>query len=878
MPEKKKNSETPLMTQYRAVKAQHPDSILFFRMGDFYEMFYEDAKTASKILGITLTTRGHGKGGDIPLAGFPYHALDTYLSKMIRAGYRVAICEQTEDPKLAKGIVKRDVVQVITPGTIMEDNLLDNNRNNYLASVNFNNELCGFSYADVTTGEFVVTELLSDQLKDQIQAVMPQEILVTEEFRGSVESMIAGRNSKPLITVRDSWHFSREYGYEILIKHFKTSSLKGFGCENLSAGIGAAGAVLNYLKETKKNELPHIRRLELLNSADYMVLDNSTRRNLEITTSIAEGDKQGSLLSIIDKTQTAMGGRTLVSWLNKPLIDKRQIDLRLEAVAELILEKDLRNEILKLLKQMGDLERLMTRVVMKRATPRDLAALGRCLELVAEIKKLLSDSGSIRIKEIYNQLDEVIEAADKIKNALTDRPPTTFTPGNVIRKGYNSELDKLIEAAFSGKEWILKLQQKERDRTGIPSLKVGYNKVFGYYIEVTKTHLNKVPENYIRKQTLVNAERYITQELKEMEETILKAEERMSDLEHSLFEELREFVSGYSEPVQHNGHLIGELDSYISFACTAEENRYARPVITETDFIRIKEGRHPVVENQLAAGEQFVPNDVLLNTDTDQLLIITGPNMAGKSTYIRQVGLIVLLAQIGSYVPAVEAEIGIVDRIFTRVGAQDNLSAGESTFLVEMNETANILNNATSKSLILLDEIGRGTSTFDGLSIAWAVAEYIHNKKSLKAKTLFATHYHELTELAMILPGVKNYNVAVREWGDSVVFLRKIVPGGCDHSYGIHVARLAGLPEEVINRAKQVLKNLEANELTPNSIPKLALGENLPLKVAEEQLSIFPSEEDAVSSRLKEIDINQLTPVEALKILDELIRLAFGKD
>jgi len=435
-----------------------------------------------------------------------------------------------------------------------------------------------------------------------------------------------------------------------------------------------------------------------------------------------------------------------------------------------------------------------------------------------------------------------------------------------------------MEAAFSGKEWILKLQQKERDRTGIPSLKVGYNKVFGYYIEVTKTHLNKVPENYIRKQTLVNAERYITQELKEMEETILKAEERMSDLEHSLFEELREFVSGYSEPVQHNGHLIGELDSYISFACTAEENRYARPAITETDFIRIKEGRHPVVENQLAAGEQFVPNDVLLNTDTDQLLIITGPNMAGKSTYIRQVGLIVLLAQIGSYVPAVEAEIGIVDRIFTRVGAQDNLSAGESTFLVEMNETANILNNATSKSLILLDEIGRGTSTFDGLSIAWAVAEYIHNKKSLKAKTLFATHYHELTELAMILPGVKNYNVAVREWGDSVVFLRKIVPGGCDHSYGIHVARLAGLPEEVINRAKQVLKNLEANELTPNSIPKLALGENLPLKVAEEQLSIFPAEEDAVTSRLKEIDINQLTPVEALKILDELIRLAFGKD
>ncbi|MCD6117334.1 DNA mismatch repair protein MutS [bacterium] len=862
------------MVQYRAVKAQYHDSILFFRMGDFYEMFYDDAKTASRVLGITLTSRGHGKVGDIPLAGFPYHALDTYLSKMIRAGYRVAICEQTEDPKLAKGVVKRGVVQVVTPGTIMEDNLLDTNRNNYLAAVTFGQETCGFSYADVTTGEFYVTEIGLSDLKEQLNAVMPREVLVSDGKVDFIDDLLNGQQSKPLVTVRDSWIFSREYGYEILLKHFKTASLKGFGCDDLNPGLGAAGAVLHYLKETKKNELPHIRQLFRVKTADYMVLDNSTRRNLEITSSMAEGGKEGSLLSIVDKTNTPMGGRTVVSWLNKPLIDRKGIELRLESVDELVREKDLRRGIVSFLKNMSDIERLITRIVMNRATPRDVAALGTTLELVSEMKKLLQNAKSIRLSQIFSDIDECSDISQKIKKALVDRPPTIFTPGNVIRQGYSIEFDELKEAAFSGKEWIVKLQKTERERTGIPSLKVGYNKVFGYYIEVTKTHLQKIPEDYIRKQTLVNAERFITQELKEMEETILKAEDKMAELEHTLFEELRDWVSESAEPVQRNGHLIGELDTYISFADTAEENRYIKPVITKSHEIRIKEGRHPVVEKQLPPGEQFIPNDVMLNTDSDQLLIITGPNMAGKSTFIRQAGLIVLLAQIGSFVPAVEAEIGIVDRIFTRVGAQDNLSAGESTFLVEMNETANILNNATPESLILLDEIGRGTSTFDGLSIAWAVAEYIHDNENLKAKTLFATHYHELTELALVLDGVKNYNVAVREWGDSVVFLRKIVPGGCDHSYGIHVARLAGLPKQVIERAREVLKNLEANELTPNSVPKMALGEHYPLKVAEEQLSIFPSTEEKIRNKLAEININEITPLEALQVLNDLIKSA----
>jgi len=879
MAEKKKKeaAETPLMLQYNKVKSKYSDAILFFRMGDFYEMFYDDAKVGSRILGITLTSRGHGKAGDIPLAGFPYHALDTYLSKMVRAGYRVAICEQTEDPKFAKGVVKRDVVQVVTPGTIMEDNLLDTNRNNYLVSLLCSDKICGFCYVDVTTGEFVVSEIDFSELSDQIQAVMPQEILVRDDQSDLIDSLLRGRKSRPLITLRDSWIFSREYGYEILLKHFKTASLKGFGCDDLNLGIGAAGAALHYLKETKKSELSHIRRLMRLNTEDYMVLDNSTRRNLEITLSMTEGGKEGSLLSIVDRTKTPMGGRTVVSWLNKPLIDQKSIAMRLESVDELVREKALRKDIVSLLKDIGDIERLVTRVVMRRATPRDLAALGRSLELTAEVKKRLEHVRSIKLSEIQSGLDGCPEVSDRIKEALVDRPPTTFTAGNVIRKGYSSELDELKEAAFSGKEWIIKLQKTERERTGIPSLKVGYNKVFGYYIEVTKTHLAKIPEHYIRKQTLVNAERFITQELKEMEEKILKAEENMTELEHTLFEELREYVAGFAEPVQNNGHLIGELDTFVSFAEAAEENRYVKPVVTKSGIIRIKEGRHPVVEKQLPPGEQFIPNDVLLNTDTDQLLIITGPNMAGKSTFIRQVGLIVLLAQIGSFVPAVEAEIGIVDRIFTRVGAQDNLSAGESTFLVEMNETANILNNATPKSLILLDEIGRGTSTFDGLSIAWAVAEYIHNNKNVRAKTLFATHYHELTELALVLKGVKNFNVAVREWGDKIVFLRKIVPGGCDHSYGIHVAKLAGLPEEVIERAKEVLSNLEANELTPNELPKMALGEHSPLKVAEEQLSIFPSAEEKITNSLKEININEITPLEALHVLDELIEMAQKK-
>jgi len=870
MAKKKKQSETPLMVQYNKVKARHTDTILFFRMGDFYEMFYDDAKTASKVLGITLTTRGHGKAGDIPLAGFPYHALDTYLAKMIRAGYRVAICEQTEDPKLAKGVVKRDVVQVVTPGTVLEENLLDTRRNSYIAAVAVTDDTCGFAYADISTGEFAVTEVPVNSLKEQMASVLPKEILCYGDLYEHISSLYAGQQEKPMLTRQDDWIFSREYGYELLVKHFKTASLKGFGCEDMSCGIGAAGAILHYLRETKKTELLHIRHLTRIHSASYMVLDSSTRKNLEITMSMAEGGKQGSLLSIIDRTSTAMGGRTIVSWLNKPLKDKQAIAVRLESVEELLQDRALRSGLIEILKPMADIERLAARVVMRRATPRDMRALARTLELVAECKETLGNVSSIRLGSIKTDLDPCNAVLEKIDSAMEDDPPNSFSPGSVIRKGYSAELDELKEAAFSGKEWVLALQKQEREHTGIPSLKVGYNKVFGYYIEVTKTHLNKVPDSYIRKQTLVNAERFITQDLKEMEEKILRAEEQMEAIERRLFDELRDFVAEYAEQIQNNGHLVGELDTCISFAETAEKNRYVKPVISDENILNITEGRHPVVEKQLPPEEQFIPNDAVLNVDTDQLLIITGPNMAGKSTYIRQVGLIVLMAQIGSFVPAVSAEIGIVDRIFTRVGAQDNLAAGESTFLVEMNETANILHNATGRSLILLDEIGRGTSTFDGLSIAWAVAEYIHNTGRVKAKTLFATHYHELTELALILPGVKNYNVAVREWGDSVVFLRKIVPGGCDHSYGIHVARLAGLPKKVIERAKEVLRNLEANELTPNSLPKMAMGAGSPLKVAEQQLTIFSAREDALKARLDEINIEEMTPIEALNALHEL--------
>ena len=861
------------MNQYNAVKAQYRDAVVFFRMGDFYEMFNEDAKTGAKVLGITLTSRGHGKAGDVPLAGFPYHALEGYLAKMIKAGYRVAICEQVEDPKLAKGIVKREVIQVVTPGTVTAESLLETKRKNFLSAIYWVDDLCGLASADMSTGEFIVTEFPIDHLLEELQSIAPSEILTSEDQAKEIEERIRMNGMMPVITKRDGWVFGRDYGVEILTKHFGTTSLKGFGCEGLDVGISAAGAVLNYLQETQKTELSHVRRLTRHDSGDFMNLDAATRRNLEITTSMMVGDREGTLLSIIDRTRTPMGGRTLSSWLSRPLNRIDPIRLRLDGVEELLGDRDVRIGLINLLKNVGDLERLITKVVTHRATPRDLLALSRTLSIVPEIKGYITAMTSDLLTNIEKNLQPCKEVTEKVVQALVDDPPVSFTEGGVIREGYSPELDELREIAFSGKDWIARLQKTERERTKIHSLKVGYNRVFGYYIEVTKPHFSKVPDDYIRKQTLVNAERFITPELKEMEEKVLKAEEKMASLEHALFDELRIFVAGFSEPIQEDGSAIGKLDCLLSLANVAEEYRYTKPEVNEGNQILIQEGRHPVVEQLLTPGEPFIPNGVCLDNEENQILIITGPNMAGKSTYIRQVGLIVLLAQIGSFVPATSAKISIVDRIFTRVGAQDNVAGGESTFLVEMNETANILNNATTKSLILLDEIGRGTSTFDGLSIAWAVAEYLHNDGRVQAKTLFATHYHELTELALILSRVKNYNVAVKEWGDHIVFLRKIVPGGCDHSYGIQVARLAGLPREVIERAKEVLHNLEANELTPNELPKLALGEHAPMKVAEPQLNMFAEEEQNIRNKLKTIDINSLTPLDALTKLNELRKL-----
>jgi len=870
---KSAKKDTPLMTQYYAVKNKHKDTIVFFRMGDFYEMFNEDAVTASKVLGITLTSRGHGKAGDVPLAGFPHHALEGYLAKMIKAGYRVAVCEQVEDPKEAKGIVKREVIQIVTPGTVTSENILELNRNNYLSALYKKDQTWGFSTADVSTGEFLVTEFNDDELLDEIESIRPSEILVPEAQKENLKQKLQANHMQVLLTDQEEWYFNREFGYELLTRHFGTTSLKGYGCEDLDPGISAAGAVLNYLKETQKNDLTHITALNLYTDDDFMHLDAATRRNLEITSSMMSGEKEGSLLSILDQTKTPMGGRTILSWLNRPLNQLKPICTRNESVEELYLDNQLREDLTLTLSKINDLERLLTKVVTNRATPKDVKGLSNSLKIIPSIKTALTNATSQLIRDINTILDPCKRLTDTIDHAIVENPPHQLVNGGIIKKGYNTEVDKLREIAFSGKDWIAKLQLKEKKSTNIPSLKIGFNKVFGYYIEVTKTHLSKIPEHYIRKQTLVNAERYITPELKEMEDKILNSEEKLIDLEKKLFNKLIKYIVTFSQKIQENGKRIGQLDSVLSLSLVAFQNRYIKPTIKNKNTIILKESRHPVVEKLLPPGEPFIPNDVKINNDTDQILIITGPNMAGKSTYIRQVGLITLMAQIGSFVPATSADIGIVDRIFTRVGAQDNLAGGESTFLVEMNETANILNNATPKSLILLDEIGRGTSTFDGLSIAWAVAEFLHCNEKVKAKTLFATHYHELTELALLFNRVKNYNVAVKEWGDNIVFLRKIVPGGCDHSYGIQVAKLAGLPKKVIERAKKVLYNLENNELTPNQLPKIADGNFPQKKVAEPQLDIFSEQEHKLREALQKVNVNNLTPIEALNKLNALKKI-----
>jgi len=860
--------QTPLMAQYFKIKEANPDTILLFRVGDFFETFEEDAKTASKVLGITLTKRANGAASHVALAGFPHHAIDTYLPKLVRAGYRVAICEQMENPKFAKGIVKREVVEVVTPGVALSDKLLDHKKNNYLLTVSIKDEIAGISFADISTGEFYTFEVPENEFKQQLESISPAEILIKKKDKDYLIPIISKSSPSLRITKIDDWIFNYEYGKELLLMQFNTVNLKGFGIEKLFSGIIAAGVVLNYLQETQKVNLTHLNRISVYNPSEFMLLDSSTKRNLEITSTIQEGGTEGTLISILDKTSTAMGGRLLKKWISAPLRNIELIKNRLDGVEELLKEKQIRKKLINELNEVGDLERLISRICTGKANPREVAALKTSLKKIPALKEYVSNFKSDILKKIKDDLNPLETLVDKIQSAIIDSPPAAILEGGIIRSGFSPELDELRDISINGKDWIAKLQKTERERISISSLKVGYNKVFGYYIDISNAHKEKVPESYIRKQTLVNSERYITPELKEYEDKILNAEEKIFELESQLFNEIRLMAASYASQIQGNARLIAVTDCLISFAECAESYKYTKPVLVEGTKLEIKKGRHPVVEQILPPGEKFNPNDCSLDNETNQIALITGPNMAGKSVYIRQAGLIVLMAQIGSFVPAESSEIGIVDRIFTRVGASDNITSGESTFLVEMQEAANILNNASSKSLILLDEIGRGTSTFDGISIAWAITEYLHENPEVSAKTLFATHYHELNEMSELFPRINNYKVEVREYEDKVIFLHKVSSGRADHSYGIQVAQMAGLPQYVTNRAKEVLQNLESKELTPHEerIEKL---KQLKEK-SENQIDLFEIKDDKLRGEIGDLEIEKLTPLEALNKLSEL--------
>jgi len=859
--------ETPLMTQYNKVKKDYPDTIILFRVGDFFETFLDDAKTASKVLGITLTKRSNGKAGAVPLAGFPYHAIDTYLPKLVKAGYRVAICEQVENPKFAKGIVKREVVEVVTPGVAFSDKLLDYKKNNYLAAVFLQDEHVGISFADISTGEFYTFEVLQTQLQNQFGLINASEIIISKNQKEILEPIINKFSSSSRITKIDEWIFQRDYAVDLLLNQFNTKTLKGFGIDKLQYGIIAAGAILSYLKETQKQNLSHLNKISLYNPSDYMLLDYATKRNLEISFTMQDGNREGSLISILDKTNTAMGGRLLKQWISAPLIKIESILQRQSAIAELSENKTLRNNLTSELKEIGDLERLISKVCTGRANPREIVLIKTSLKKIPLLKQLLDLSNNEVITKLNERLKELENLVEKIELAIVDAPPININDGGIIRSGFNNDLDELRDISGNAKNWIANLQRSEREKSKIPSLKVSYNRVFGYYIEISNTHKDKVPEYYERKQTLVNSERYIIPELKEYEDKILNAEEKISELEYKIFDGIRKSAADETLKIQANARLIAMLDCYISFADCAEEYNYIKPEINETDTIEIVNGRHPVVEQILPAGEKFSGNDCLLSNSDNQIIILTGPNMAGKSVYLRQIGLIVMLAQIGSFVPAKEAKIGIVDKIYTRVGASDNISAGESTFLVEMQEAANILNNATNKSLVLLDEIGRGTSTFDGISIAWAITEYLHESRSVAAKTLFATHYHELNEMAALFPRIKNFKVEVREINDKVIFLHKVSSGGADHSYGIQVAQMAGLPKFVTKRAKEILFNLEDKELTPVEIKKARTSK---IKRNDYQIELFDLQDEDLRKEITDISIDSITPIEALNKLNEL--------
>lgn len=904
-----KDKETPLMRQYNQLKRKAPDTILLFRLGDFFETFGDDAVITAKVCGITLTKRNNGSDGDTPLAGFPHHQLDQYLPKIVRAGYRVAVCEQLEDPKLARGIVRRDIVEVITPGIALYDKMLDARKNTYVAAVILRETKqgtkVGFSFADASTGEFFTCELSEDQLRPALESIQPTEVLLLKQQTESLRWITEKLPFKPALTRMEEWIAEEQFARELLLRHFKTQSLKGFGVENMDVGIASAGLVLHYISEMQLGKVSQFRTLRAYNTNEYMVLDGATKRNLELTYSISGDDQTPTLITTLDKTCTAMGARLLKRWMLQPLCKQETIEERLGAVRTLVNSHEARLGIRSILDSISDIERLIQKVCTLRANTREIISLKnsiKALPLLQSAVQQIPDISETALGRLTNALIPLHEITDLIERAMQDEPALQFGMGGIFKAGYNEELDAIREAMYSGKNWITSYQEKLREESLIPSLKVGFNNVFGYYIEISNAHKNKVPESFTRKQTMTNAERYITPELKDIETKILNAEESIGVLEQRLFADIRSAVAEFANDIQFNAQCVARLDCLQSFAQCSYEYNYTEPIITNDGKLVIDAGRHPVVERLMPVGEQFVPNSTILDTETEQVHIITGPNMAGKSCYLRQVGLITYLAHIGSFVPAQHAKISITDRIFTRVGAQDNITAGESTFLVEMQEAANILNNATSSSLILLDEVGRGTATFDGISIAWALAEYIH--EHIGAKTLFATHYHELNDLAELYPRIKNYHVSVREVGTSVIFTRKVEKGSTDHSFGIHVAQMAGLPTSVIKRANEILQQLEANndamflhgtteEDSHNSNTEDSSAQSLKIsarqsdtprsqrpnlhgvqprqhELSQDQLSMFELRDDTLREKLRTIDINNCTPIQALQVLSEL--------
>jgi DNA mismatch repair protein MutS len=863
-----KKGETPLSRQFNQIKAKYPGAILLFRVGDFYETFGQDAVKASKILGIVLTRRNNGNA-DAELAGFPHHSLDTYLPKLVRAGERVAICDQLEDPATVKGIVKRGVTELVTPGVSFNDQVLDNKRNNYVAAISFDEKSStyGIALLDISTGEFMCSQGPLAYIQKLVQSFLPAEILYPKKHRNA---FIDAFGEQFHSFTMEEWIFTHEFTYPLLTQHFKTKNLKGFGIENSPLGIISAGVILHYLAETEHRAIGHISSIQRIEEEKYVWLDRFTIRNLELIHPTQEGGVP--LISLIDQTLTAMGGRLLRKWLVLPLKELKTIEQRQEGVAGLLASSSLLDQVSDLLKPIGDVERMISKVAAGRINPRELNALKKALQQIPEIKSLLSVSSSPSLSGLAASLDSCTELVEKIDTILREDPPVLMHQGGMIKSGFLAELDELHGLSSSGKNFLADIQKREIERTGITSLKVSFNKVFGYYLEVTNAHKDRVPPEWIRKQTLVNAERYITEELKVYEEKILSAEDKISVIEFRLFQELVASALSYITQIQQNALGIATLDVLASFASVAKKNNYVRPALNETEIIDIKGGRHPVIEKQLPAGENYVPNDIYLDDKTQQIMMITGPNMAGKSALLRQTALIVLLAQMGSYVPAESANLGLVDKVFTRVGASDNLSKGESTFMVEMTETAAILNNLSSRSLVLLDEIGRGTSTYDGVSMAWAIAEHLHNHPVHRAKTLFATHYHELNELTQDFPRIQNFHVSVKEVGNKIIFLRKLLPGGSAHSFGIHVAQLAGMPTSLVLRAHEILQNLEKDHVLEDNIDKLK-----EMPKANYQMSLFgaeiPEGLQKIEDQLKELDVNSLSPIEALLKLNELKRL-----